>query len=212
MKIIKSVMGYASSNTYFIEKDNHVVVIDPCLDPNQDATRLLNPLKGKIVSGILITHGHFDHISGIDAICEVFDTTVYVYHEEAEWLKNPSLNLSTMTPEIVSIQKEPILIDLGYLNVGQFEFEVISTAGHTAGSVSYRLENDIFDGDFIFQNSVGRMDLPTGSGPLMTSQIEKFIDRFEAINPTLYPGHGEPTTLKTEIKYNPFIKHLLRNT
>ncbi len=207
MKIEKIVSGYASSNTYFISKENDVIVVDPCLEMNQNATKLLNRIEGKNVLGILITHGHFDHISGIDAIVEKTQCKVYVPKEELEWLNNPGLNLSTMIPEHVAIKAELTPIEEGPLTIGDFNFEVIKTTGHTAHSVSFILDEHIFDGDFIFENSVGRMDLPTGSEKTMKESIIQFIKEYGEEDYHLYPGHGNKTTLQQEIKHNPFIQY-----
>ncbi len=209
MKITKQVMGFVETNTYYIEKDGKVIVIDPCIDPQKDTTRLFEPLYDKEVSAILITHGHFDHISGIDAIVTFFNCPVYVYHKELEWLRKPSLNLSNMTPEPISVQAELTPIELGPLKVDDFIFEVIETPGHTSGSISYILGQHIFDGDFIFYDSVGRMDLATGSERTMVESLKIFIDTYKNQNIKLYPGHGEITTLKREMKHNPFINHYL---
>lgn len=208
MNIEKIVSGYAASNTYFVSKNNKMVVIDPCLEINNNSTKLLDKIEGYEVVGVLLTHGHFDHVSGIDAIVKETGAPVYIYHLEKEWPKNPELNLSTMIPELVKIESKIEGIDLGPLHIDEFEFEVIHTPGHTHGSVSYILGQHVFDGDFIFKNSLGRMDLPTGSEVEMQNAIEEFIEKYQYQDILLYPGHGMKTSLKDEIENNPFIKHL----
>lgn len=206
MKISQQVMGYASSNTYFLSQGNEMILIDPCLDPGYDATRLLQAIKNYTVIGILITHGHFDHISGIDAIVDVTQCPVYMYHQEIDWLTDPNKNLSSMINEKSIIEAPITEIDLGPLTVGPFHFDVISTPGHTAGSISYIIGDKIFDGDFIFKDSVGRTDLPTGSQKDLSIAILDFIKKYQGKNVTLYPGHGPITPLKEEIINNPFIR------
>lgn len=210
MNIKQIVSGYASSNTYFINKDNKMVVVDPCLNPNDDATTLLESIKGFEVEAILITHGHFDHISGIDAIVEQTNCPVYVFHKESDWLSNAEKNLCFMIPETVEIKSKPTEINLGPLELPNFKFEVILTPGHTSGSVSYVMEDHIFDGDFIFKDSMGRTDLPTGSESDMETAMLKFIEKYEDSEMTLHPGHGPQTTLKREIQLNPYLRHILK--
>lgn len=205
MNIGKITSGYASTNTYFISQDKQMVVVDPCLEVNNNAQKLLAEIEGYDVLGIIITHGHFDHISGIDAIVEKTNCKVYVHHKECEWLKNPKLNLSTMIPEIVSIKAKLEGIDCGELVIGPFHFDVIKTSGHTSNSISYILGEAVFDGDFIFENSIGRMDLPTGSQVMMISSIKSFIEEYKDRDFTLYPGHGNVTTLQSELLSNPFM-------
>lgn len=210
MKITYRTLGFAATNTYYIEKDNEVIVVDPCLDPNRDATRLLQPLKGKEVIAVLITHGHFDHISGIDAVVDKFNCPVYMYHEEIHYLKNPRVNLSNQVPEEYIIEAEVTPIHLEPLDIGSFEFDVIKTPGHTSGSVSYVLDNHVFDGDFIFEESVGRTDLPTGSMVALNEAIREFVDTYKDDMIILYPGHGNTTTLDEEIKRNYYVKQALK--
>ncbi len=208
MNIKKIESGYAASNTYFISKGNKMIVIDPCLNPNNNALALYDAIEGYDVEAILITHAHFDHISGIDAIAQKVHCPVYVHHKEAEWLKDANLNLSTMIPERVSIQTEPISIDLGRLDLPSFSFDVVLTAGHTAYSVSYLIDEYCFSGDFIFKGSVGRMDLPTGSQTTMLESIKEFYNLYKDKNLTLFPGHGPQTTLQDEVHTNPFFKYI----
>lgn len=210
MKIKKRSMGPVQSNTYYLEKDNQVIVIDPCLDLGYDANQLLEPIKDKHVIAVLITHGHLDHISGIDAVCKTFNCPVYIHESESEWLKQPRLNLSFGSSEPVVIETKPIEIALGKLIIDNFEFDVIATPGHTKGSVSYVIDQYIFNGDFIFRDSIGRMDLPTGSERDMIQSLSWFVTEYRNANPTLYPGHGDKTTLKREIQTNPFINHYLK--
>ena len=90
-------------------------------------------------------------------------------------------------------------------NIKNFKFEIIETKGHTNDSISFyfKEENIMFVGDFVFKESIGRTDLETGNNEEMKKSIKK-IKTFPE-ETTLYPGHGEETTLKNEIKYNPFF-------
>lgn len=209
MVIEKLVMGYAQTNTYFIKKSKKVIIVDPCLDPGNNSTPLFSMIEGYEVVAILLTHGHFDHISGVDAITAYQDCPVYVPESEVNWLGDPKLNLSGMIPELVSITSKAIPLSVGTLELDDFNFEVISTPGHTSGSFSYIIDNHVFDGDFIMNRSMGRTDLPTGNDTQMYQSISNFVSAYKEKDITLYPGHGDITTLKDEILYNPFIKSIL---
>jgi hydroxyacylglutathione hydrolase len=209
MVIDKLVMGYAQTNTYFIKKDDKVVVVDPCNDPYGDSTRLINQIEGYHVVGIILTHGHFDHISGVDAIIGFQNCPVYVPESEIDWLVNPELNLSEMIPELVSVKSKAIGIGVGRLVIEPFCFEVIKTPGHTRGSLTYIMDDHVFDGDFIMKRSMGRTDLPTGNAQEMAKSIQEFVTKYKEKDFILYPGHGDITTLKDEILHNPFIISLL---
>lgn len=206
MKITKIVAGLVETNTYILDIAGDVLVIDPCLDAGYNSDRLLKPLEGKNVLAVLLTHGHFDHISGVDVLVHQFHCPVYMYHEEVHYLKSQKHNLSSMTAEPVSIQADPTPIECEPLDIGPFSFDVVLTKGHTSGCISYVFENDIFDGDFIFQGTVGRMDFPTGSEADMRASIEEFIEMFGDHDYNLYPGHGDITSLHREMASNPFCQ------
>lgn len=206
MKIQRIVMGYVETNSYIFLKDDTTVIIDPCMDPHLDASRLLDALGTRNVDAILLTHGHFDHISAVDILVEQFRCPVYMYHTEVDYLKKPNLNLSATMPEVTVIHAEPIAIKEGTLSVGSLDFEVMLTPGHTSGSISYIHENLCFDGDFIFKGTVGRTDLPTGSQRQMLASIRSFAKKYKKLRLALYPGHGETTTLQEEMRSNPYFK------
>lgn len=209
MKIQTLTMGYLTSNCYILSIDDKVLVIDPSLDPNNDASRIFNAIGDQEVLAILLTHGHFDHISAVDAIVEKYDCDLFMYEKEHHYLKEPSVNLSTMTGENIIIKSNPDNLALGHNTIGDFEFNVFLTAGHTSYSVSFDFNNHIFDGDFIFQGSIGRTDFPTGSMITMKESIRAFDGIYKDLNPKLYPGHGPATQYQVEKETNPYLLETL---
>ena len=148
------------------------------IDPGDEYEKIINFIKGKKIIGILITHHHFDHIGALKKLEENFSYPVY-----------SSDNL-----------KE------GNLNIGSFSLEVIFTKGHSKDSVSYYFKEEkvMFVGDFVFLKNIGRCDLEGGDFQEMLSSIKKLKQYPKEI--TLYPGHGETTTLAFEMENNPYFK------
>ena len=146
------------------------------IDPGMEKDLLIDKIKELSVTplAILVTHHHHDH----DLIAE----------DIKDFYKIPIIKFSN---------KEDCM------KIENFEFEVIETPGHTSDSISFKFENDIFSGDFIFRETVGRCDLPTGDFNQMKKSIEMFKKYKE--NYTLYPGHGPKTTLDREKACNPYF-------
>ena len=197
-----------SANTYVIgEKGGPCIVID--LGSTQ--TRVISYIKENHTSclGILLTHGHFDHIRGLNNFVKEFNCTVFIDFNDKDFLIDSKLNGSKYSEENQVIVKTTNIYELddedeikfgnGYL------FKVIETPFHTNGSVCYlcEKENALFSGDTLFKGSIGRTDLPTGSERLVNSSLKKLLN----LNPKLvvYPGHGETTTLEKEISSNPYL-------
>lgn len=198
-----------SANTYVVgEKGGPCVVID--LGSNQQRVIDYIELNHSSCSGVLLTHGHFDHIKGINNFLKTFNCTVFIDEFDDELLENPRLNgsASLLNEKItVKVGNKYLLNDEDEINFGNgLLFKTIETPFHTQGSVCYLYEKEqaLFTGDTLFKNSIGRTDLPRGNERLVSSSLEKIKKLDE--NLKIYPGHGEMTTLKKELQTNPYLK------
>lgn len=215
IKIGRMVLGSCSTNTYFLyrEGENKAVVIDPAdMGERIYAALFKNDLK---VEGILLTHGHFDHILGIKALKGAVNRErkekgmepirVYALNEEKQVLESPELNLSEMSGRVCTVEADEYLRDGQEFTLAGMTFRVIATPGHTVGGCCFYLEEAgiLISGDTLFQESVGRTDFPTGSMSTLVHSIKEKLfvlpDETKA-----YPGHGGATTIGYEKENNPF--------
>ena len=200
-----------SGNTYVVgEKGGPCVVID--LGTTQN--RVIDYIKENHTScrGILLTHGHFDHIRGVSKFLETFSCTVFISRNDDELLTDSRLNGSKYEDEkevILNIGNKYLLDDEDEINFGNgLFFKVIETPFHTNGSVCflYEKENALFTGDTLFRGSIGRTDLPRGNERVVNDSLTK-LSRLDK-NLRIYPGHGELSTLDNELKNNYFFKQI----
>ena len=164
-------------------------------------------LENEKILILFLTHGHFDHIMGAERFAEIFGCPVYAYEGEENILCDPVLNASaTMLGQSYVFTKAEYVKADTQIETAGFQVEIIPTPGHTEGGCCYYIgeEHVLFSGDTLFHNSIGRTDLPTGSGSeLVRSVREKLLVLPE--DTRVYPGHMEETTISHEKKYNPFI-------
>ena len=188
-------LGAYQTNCYLLWAENSdcCVVIDPGYEPQTvlaQAKRL-----GKQIAAILLTHGHFDHVGGVSVIAEKTGCPVYLH--PAELSMPPQMTAGALY--YTHTYGEADVLQLAGLSV-----RVLHTPGHTPGSVCLCVENALFSGDTLFQDSCGRTDLPGGDW----STIRKSLKRLAALaeNYAVYPGHGPATTLAAEKTYNPYLR------
>lgn len=194
------------TNCYFVYQEGSGQVI--VFDPADKGDYIFNGLKGKgfTVDAILLTHGHFDHIWGVEQLKELSGAKVYAYEGEKELCENASLNVSKGAGRACTVKADEYVKDGEEITAAGISCRLIATPGHTAGSCCYYFEDDkmLISGDTLFQESVGRTDLPTGSmSTLVRSVKEKLLPLPEEVK--VYPGHGESTTIGYEKMYNPFL-------
>ena len=205
IKIGRMVLGICQTNTYFIYREGcpDAVIVDPA----DQGDKIYSALErnGFQVKAVLLTHGHFDHIWGIEGLKSVADVPVYADEAEAEVLGDARKNVSAQMHRSCTMEADEYLKDGQKVELAGITFQMISTPGHTAGGCCYYIEEAGFlvSGDTLFQESVGRTDFPTGSmGTLVRSIKEKLFVLPE--DTKVYPGHGDSTTIAHEKKYNPF--------
>ncbi len=139
---------------------------------------------------VLLTHGHFDHISKVDACAKAFDIPVYIHEYDAELLSNAMKNASALligVPTLVT-SKPATVCDGTKITVGELVFEVFHTPGHTQGCVCYFCGDAVFTGDTIFANGYGRTDLYGGDYGKLVDSIHSLLPRISG--KMIYPGHG----------------------
>lgn len=192
MNVKNLVVGSIGTNCYLVWQEGRqdCLVIDP--GDEAEKIRLTADGMGKTIAGILLTHGHFDHVTGVKGL-KTEDMPVYLQEEDTRlplWLTGGKLQNT-----------------LGYgekVRLAGLEFSVLPTPGHTPGSVCLMAEGVLFSGDTLFSGACGRTDLPGGSW----GDMEKSLAFLAALpgDLTVYPGHGEPTTLEKERKSNPYMR------
>lgn len=206
LKLDRMVLGYIGTNVYFIcnEENDKVIVVDPADNGEEIYKAVTN--SGLSIVAILLTHGHYDHILGVEKLRKLSGAKVYASIEEKSVLKNANNNLTGEIGKAFSLEADVYLKDFEEVDIDGIKFKCIITPGHTKGSCCYYFENDdiLISGDTLFEGSVGRTDLPTGSmSSIVRSIKEKLIVLPEKTR--VYPGHGGFTTIEEEKKYNPFI-------
>lgn len=209
MEIKSLIVGMVQTNCYIAmnPETKEAVVIDP----GDEASRIQREADrlGARVQGILLTHGHFDHVMAMEELKSVWNVPVYACEKEAEILADPNKNLTyQFLGGGLSLKADVLLKDQETVSLAGYTFRVLHTPGHTGGSCCYYAEEEkvLFSGDTLFEGSYGRIDFPTGSGRQMVESVVKVL--FELPDDTaVYPGHMGDTTIGTEKLYNPLASY-----
>ena len=203
MKVIQQPLGPVQANCYLVMENHHALIIDPAdILPNLD--EILNQ-NDCTLDAIVLTHAHFDHISGVDKIVNKFGCDVYLNPNEFDFLLDPDLNSSSAFYMDVTCNANAKPLIEGKNEIAGFEVEAIYCPGHSIGSTVLKIEDCLFTGDVLFQGSIGRMDLATGSVTSMKQSLKKLVQFNKDYK--VYPGHGPTTYLSQEKKWNESLKY-----
>ncbi|WP_079530271.1 MBL fold metallo-hydrolase [Halobacillus hunanensis] len=205
LKITRLPLGPMATNAYIVYENKQALVFDP----GGDFDKLHNFISERElnVEAILLTHAHFDHIGAVEEARGAYNAPVYLHDAEADWLPDPALNGSAIFQiGDIKASRADHSLEPGMKEIGPFTFEVRHTPGHSPGSVSFvfRKQRFTIGGDTLFQQGIGRTDLPGGNRHELTRSIQDQL--FSLRNDMkIYPGHGLPTTVGDEKKSNPFF-------
>jgi hydroxyacylglutathione hydrolase len=208
-KIHTLVVGRLQTNCYILESDSTALVIDPGDEPER-ILRFMNDIKVK-PSQIIATHTHFDHVLGVDGIRATLDIPFLIHNDDLPMLESMQsrvrqfMGLTVPPPPRV----DRFLKDGESLTVGHDTLKVLHTPGHSPGSISLAGRGYVFTGDALFNQSIGRTDLPGGDLPTL---IRSITDRLFSLADytAVYPGHGPETSIGDEKMANPFVGRISR--
>lgn len=202
--MIKAIINEFAENTYLIIEKKQCIIVDP--GASLDAIKEYIDQEELTIKNILLTHGHIDHIIGVNDLLKEYEVDVYIHETERDFLFDPNLNLSgTMYKKIVVTDKKRVKTfkDNDTFNLDEQIIKVIHLPGHTRGSSGFEYKNVVFVGDTIFIDGVGRTDLPTGSNVALEESINKLLNRYSD-NTVLYSGHGKRSTVLTQKNRCPY--------
>ena len=191
------------TNCYLLSNAATAIVIDPA-EQDERLIAFCKENRDKEQKLILLTHCHFDHIEAVADVKAIWNCPLLIGEDEAEGLLDNRINLSGYWSDTaVSLTPDMTLSDGDVIECGEDSIKVLSTPGHTAGSVCYLLDDILFSGDTLFYRSVGRTDLPT-SDRIRLGMSLKRLTKLEG-NPRVMPGHGPNTDIESEVDYNPYL-------
>lgn len=203
-------VGAVQENCFLVRSEggDRAVIVDP----GEEAPRLLQAIEhaGVTLDAILLTHTHFDHVGAVAPIARATGAPVYCPQLEVPVLQD----VMAYVPwpgfgPYESWDPEHTVAGGETLELAGLMFDVIFTPGHSPGHVTYAVRDEaaLFSGDVLFQDSVGRTDLPGGDGPTLMRSIASLLERFEN-DTVVFPGHMGVTTLGRERAHNPFVLQL----
>lgn len=184
-------VGDLGVNCYIVE--NHETGECFIVDPGAEPERIVKSVGERRPTAVLLTHGHFDHIGAVDAVCSHYGIPLYMHREDAPKLTDADANVSRLFGCPVVQQTEPVLLEGGEkLALAGMELEVLHTPGHSRGGVCYVLpENQgVLTGDTLFAHGYGRTDFADGDFATLCRSLRQLL-RLSPKRIT-YPGHDEP--------------------
>ena len=195
-------LGDYQTNCYIVHAKNaqSCAIIDPGYEPERVLAFVAD--QGLSVDAVLLTHGHFDHVGGVEKI--VLETNCALWMSESDYSQFPSPIIAHFFPLANCDFTEVQFCEDGQeISAGGLTFTALSTPGHTAGSVCFTCEDALFSGDTLFSGSCGRTDLPGGNWV----QMKQSLKRLSALpgDYFVHSGHGPGTILSMERKFNPYF-------
>jgi len=199
-------LGAMQTNCYFIiDEATHDCAV---VDPGDECEKILSSLSSHElnIKMILLTHGHFDHMMALGKLRDATGAPVYIHSADAPALLDPSISYMKQFAGIERSEKpaDRLLSDGDVLKLGESEFTVMHTPGHTPGSVCYICGDKMIAGDTLFRGSIGRYDLIGGNYEVLCKSLEK-LKNLEG-DYRVYPGHGSSTTLENERRTNLYLQ------
>jgi hydroxyacylglutathione hydrolase len=201
-------LGPMGTNCYVVRAElgaGEAVVVDPSGDATE--LRLTLARMGARCAGILVTHGHFDHLLGVADLAEGTGAPVYMAEGERMLLEAPE---DRYTPPGISVRAHTpdVLLEGGEtIDLAAMSFEVLSVPGHSPAHLAYHADGCLLSGDVLFAGSVGRTDFPGSDWETLLASIRTLVDTLPG-DTVVYPGHGPITTLGEELARNPFLADL----
>lgn len=204
------VLGEFEANCYCVRKSakqKKCLLIDPGLNP-EPLIRFLHTNDYQ-PAAILLTHGHVDHIGGVESIREYWpEVQVAIHEKDAVMLRDPAQNLSIMAGTMVQARPAEVCLadEQDYYSAAGLRFRVLLTPGHSPGGICLYSAKDevLFSGDTLFAGSIGRTDFPSGNHADLIESIRTQLMILPE-QTKVYPGHGPTTTIQQEKQYNPFV-------
>lgn len=205
MKLYTIPLGAIGANCYILGCGGGEAVV---IDIGEQPQRLIGFLEQHSlkVNTILLTHGHYDHVGGVEAVRKAYGAKVYIHENDAEMLRSGEANLAAdFGEEFQPVESFETLTDNQILHIGELEIKVLHTPGHTPGGVCYLTEGKLFSGDTLFRGSIGRLDLG-GNRDDMIASLRRLV-RLEG-DYEVYPGHEASSTLDWERANNRYMRFL----
>lgn len=197
--IIKAIpAGIYDANCYIVmdEKTKDAVVLDPGGD-GEMLERAIKDMKANVKS-ILLTHGHMDHVGGVEYLSDKLNVPFYISKIDEEYMEKDNYVFGSIR------NANGYLEDGNELSFGSLNIKVIATPGHTKGGLCFLIEDKLFTGDTLFQGSIGRTDFIGGSFPEIINSIKtKLLPLGDEIE--VYPGHGSKSSIGYEKGYNMYL-------
>ena len=210
LKIKSFTFNPYQENTYLIFDDSkEAVIIDPGnyeAYENESISKFIDENKLQLKK-IILTHCHLDHCLGNKYLNEKYGAELLIPFDERDLYKNVE-NIATLFgfPNYSHLDENKYLKEKDKIEFGDIKLDVLFLPGHSPGHLAFYFKNDnvCFSGDVLFYNSIGRTDLPGGDYDTLINSIK---NKLFLLNPNtiIYPGHGQKTTLKNEMKDNPFL-------
>lgn len=204
IKLHTLVVGHLQTNCYILQSDSTALIIDPG-DESERVLRFLRDIAVK-PSQIIATHTHFDHVLGVDTIRTSLKIPFLIHRDDLPTLESMQsrvhqfMGFSVPPPPKV----DRFLKDGESITVGQDQLRVIHTPGHSPGSISLAGQGFVLTGDALFNQSIGRTDLPGGDFDMLVRSITYRLFKLDD-DTIVYPGHGPETSIGDEKMANPFV-------